>query len=90
MFDTDVATGKLPTSGSFNNFTTEGPASSWSIKNVLPPLPPVNCNLWGVPSTCTMEQLYALQNGTAVIDEGYRIITPDGSDGVPIPYAVGF
>lgn len=87
IFNTDVATGKLPTSGAFNNYSTSGPSSSFSIKNKLPPSPPVDCNLWLVPSTCTMDQLYALGNGTAEIDEGGKILKPVGGGG-PIPELV--
>ncbi|KAK5171199.1 uncharacterized protein LTR77_004343 [Saxophila tyrrhenica] len=89
MFSTDIATGKHSTSGPYNICSTIGPSSSWHIKNVLPDIPPVNCNLWAVPTSCTMGQLYALQNGTAVIDEGFRILQPDGSDGVPIRFSFG-
>lgn len=85
LFNADVATGKIPTSGAFNNYTTSGPSSSFSIKNKLSSSPPVDCNLWVVPGTCTMDQLYALGNGTAEINEGGKIVKPAGGGG-PIAY----
>jgi hypothetical protein len=89
IFNTDVATGKVPTSGSFNNYTSVGPLSSFGIKNVLPPSAPVDCNLWAVAPTCTMDQLYALGNGTAEINEGGKIVKPVGGGG-PIAVNTGF
>jgi hypothetical protein len=89
IFNTDVATGKVPTSGSFNNYTSVGPLSSFGVKNVLPPSLPVDCNLWAVAPTCTMDQLYALGNGTAEINEGGKIVKPAGGGG-PIAVNTGF
>jgi carboxypeptidase D len=89
MFNTDVATGKVPASGSHNNYSASGSSSSWHMKNKLPEIPPINCNLWVVPSTCTVDQLKALANGTAEIDEGFRVVKPAGGGG-PIHYISGF
>ena len=88
MFDTDVATGRFPTNGVGNNYTTSGPLSSWQWKNSLGPSPKVQCYIYLVPSTCTAEQYAALQNGTAEIVD-FIVVKPDGSDGVPIGSNLG-
>lgn len=89
MFNVDIATGKLPTSGASNNYTTTGPLSSFSIKNKLPPSPPVDCNIWNLAPTCTLNQYYALGNGTAEIDAGGNVVKPAGGGGL-ISFGAGF
>ena len=87
LFGTDIATGKIPTSGTAgravgsNDYSTTGPSSSWNIKNRLPPSPPVDCNLWNAAMTCTLDQFVALAKGVAVIDYGFRIVKPAGGGG---------
>ena len=80
MFNKDVATGKLPTSGPFNNYTTQGPSSSLHIKNKLPPVPPPACYLYNVLGSCTLDQYEALVNGTAEIVD-FSIVKPAGGGG---------
>lgn len=80
LFNKDVATGKSSTAGSLNDYSTKGPASSWHIKNKLPPSPPPNCYLYNIGSTCTNDQLAAILDGTAEIVD-FRVIKPAGGGG---------
>jgi carboxypeptidase C (cathepsin A) len=48
-----------------SHYQSQGPSSSWHIKNNLPASPPRVCNLWLAPPTCTENQIEALANGTA-------------------------
>lgn len=82
MFDHDVATGRVSTAGAENGYSTHGPSSSYVFKNKLPLPPPVNCALEAVLSTCTLDQYYALGNGTAEITD-LRVVKP-ASGGGPI------
>ena len=70
----DVATGivEITTEG---EYATEGPSSSWQIKNEVPPSPPVLCQLWAVGASCTEGQMEALEDGTAVV-EGLVVVEP--------------
>lgn len=68
----DVATGTMPVTGEGNDYVTSGPESVWGIK--IPPRPqaPEWCNpnyapLWYV---CTGNQIRALADGTAVVEDG--------------------
>ncbi|SMR43760.1 unnamed protein product [Zymoseptoria tritici ST99CH_3D1] len=76
MRDQDVASGTQDTSGSDGSrYATAGPSSVFGWKNVLPEPPGVDCNLYAVSSSCTMEQYAALQNGTAVLND-FRVVSP--------------
>lgn len=75
MFGKDVATGKLPTSGRFNNYSSSGPLSSLQIKNELPPPPPVLCYLYDAAGGCNEDQFEALANGTAEMKD-FVIVKP--------------
>lgn len=78
MLNKDVSTGKLPTDGVHNDYSTKGPMDTFWKKNELPtPPPPPNCNLYGVGSTCTIEQYRALANGTAEIED-FNVVKPVG------------
>jgi serine carboxypeptidase len=67
MNNLDVATGSQQTVGNSANFyMTQGTADTWAIKNKVPPPPPPECYILS-PSTCTADQLDALQNGTASV-----------------------
>ncbi|KXS97328.1 hypothetical protein AC578_10712 [Pseudocercospora eumusae] len=76
MLNLDVATGKQSTM--VGEYSTTGPASSFGIKNSLPESAPVgDCNLYSVASTCTLEQVLALEDGTAEVEEGsFRVVKP--------------
>ncbi|KAK5674740.1 hypothetical protein LTS10_012476 [Elasticomyces elasticus] len=88
LFNKDVATGD-PTVN--DEYSTSGAASVYSVKTSLPANPTLTtvCILWNVAPSCTEEQFEALMNGTATIED-YIVISPDGSDGVPLGAAGGF
>lgn len=77
MLNKDISTGKLPTDGTHNAYSTKGPKDTFWKKNDLPTAPPPNCNLYNVATTCTIEQYLALQNGTAEIED-FNIVKPVG------------
>ncbi|KAG9690797.1 alpha/beta-hydrolase, partial [Aureobasidium melanogenum] len=68
VWDSDVATGTrlLATDG---NYSISGPISAWSHFEVLPDVPTPVCNIWAAAEACTDEQLAALADGTAVIED---------------------
>ncbi|KAH8728155.1 Alpha/Beta hydrolase protein [Phaeosphaeriaceae sp. PMI808] len=68
MFDKDVATGSLTTNGN-SSYSSTGPASSFGIKNELPPSPKSECYAWDATNTCTLAERLALANGTAVVKD---------------------
>lgn len=67
MSDKDVATGEINVGDA--PYSTEGPASSFEIQDVLPPPLDSECYTWIAADTCTEEQLAALANGTAIVQE---------------------
>jgi hypothetical protein len=70
MFDKDVATGSIDTSGTvLLEYSSTGPQSSFGIKNILPEGPKNECYLWNVVVTCTEEEMVALRDGTAVVKD---------------------
>lgn len=75
MFDTDIATGKVPTNIGLIDYISEGPASSFHIKNKLPPAPPTLCNVWAIATTCSDAQIAALEEGTAVV-KNWIVVKP--------------
>jgi hypothetical protein len=72
MFNNIIATGENTI---VHGDSSSGPASSWGIKNMLPPSPPPICYLWLITNTCTPTQIEALQNGTAVVTD-YVVSSP--------------
>lgn len=64
MFNKDLATGSVSAS---SNYSTKGPSSCENIKLKLPPPPPPSCYLWAMSSTCTTDQLAAVEGGSAEI-----------------------
>jgi hypothetical protein len=57
-----------------SHYQSKGPSSNRSIKNVLPNSPPVVCNIWAITETCTDNQIAAITNGTAIVQNW--IVTP--------------
>jgi len=70
----DIATGTISVAPN-SHYRTQGPASSFSIKNILPPSPLNECNVWQAGYSCTETQLDALANGTALV-ESYIVVEP--------------
>ncbi|TKA68290.1 hypothetical protein B0A55_04291 [Friedmanniomyces simplex] len=80
VFNKDIATGRLPTNGRFNDYSTTGPSSSFSIKNKLPDIPDPICYLFSASSSCTLDQFLALQNGSATVVD-FVVTSPSGGGG---------
>ncbi|KAF2813710.1 alpha/beta-hydrolase [Mytilinidion resinicola] len=67
MFYKDVSTGhhNIETG---KGYKSKGPASAWGFKDVLPPPPPPECSISYASTSCSEDQLAALANGTAVVE----------------------
>jgi hypothetical protein len=80
MFGRDVATGEVE---AHDHYGTEGPLSSWGVKNQVPTERRENICYTYIPTdTCTEEQIEALDNGTAVIEE-FIVLDPAGVSYLP-------
>lgn len=80
MANKDVATGGVALSGSAN-YSTTGPASSFNIKNKLPPPQEAMCYLWDILETCTRDKKALLADGTAIVKDFIVIgATANGTD----------
>ncbi|EPS34349.1 hypothetical protein PDE_09313 [Penicillium oxalicum 114-2] len=66
LFNRDLATGRIDTAAN-RSYSTQGPASTWHIKNEVPDSPEPECYLLALEATCTDEQIARVVNGTAVI-----------------------
>ncbi|AEO67394.1 uncharacterized protein THITE_2144774 [Thermothielavioides terrestris NRRL 8126] len=82
LFNTDVATGTVSTTGSHGRvYSSQGPSSVADVTNAVPTQPAAECYLWDVIETCTAAQAEMLRNGTAVLKDyimiGYRL--PNGT-----------
>lgn len=73
----DVATGSIFLGKGCDNedYQTQGPYSVFDIKNILPSPAPTECYLWQLGTTCTANQLDAVENGSAVVKD-YIVIEP--------------
>lgn len=71
----DVATGELDISSN-GSYSTSGPESSLGTKNDMPTTSqPSVCYLYDLQATCTSEELAALENGTAIVED-YVVTLP--------------
>lgn len=68
VFNKDIATGQIDTADN-RTYSSEGPASSWHVKNEVPESPPPVCYTLALTASCTDEQIESLQNGTAVVQD---------------------
>lgn len=78
IFGKDVATGKVDAG---DGYSTSGPVSSWGHRDELPDSPSSVCYLYGIQTTCTPEEIEALVNGTAVVEDYIVKINGSGGDG---------
>jgi carboxypeptidase D len=62
----DIATGKVSTLSN-SSYGTEGPSSTWQIKNEVPPMPEPTCYILQLVATCTADQIESVNNGSALI-----------------------
>ncbi|GBF61418.1 carboxypeptidase S1 homolog A [Trichophyton mentagrophytes] len=83
MFNKDIATGELDIAQK-PDYGTTGTESTFQVKNEIPPSPEPTCYLLSADGTCTQEQLKAIKEGTAVV-ENYIIKSPAVSKGDPPP-----
>ncbi|KAF7549366.1 hypothetical protein G7Z17_g6443 [Cylindrodendrum hubeiense] len=95
-FGFDIATGDVEISAE-DNYSNKGPSSIFQLKNELPDGLAPMCFLYQAPKSCTEEQLVALQDGTAVVED-FIVVSPssetetanngtngDGSISTPTP-----
>ncbi|KAK7418753.1 hypothetical protein QQX98_003771 [Neonectria punicea] len=74
IFGRDVATGRVEI-GAGGNYSSNGPLSSFSVKNKLPESPEPTCFLSQASWACSDEQLEALADGTAVVRDNV-VVSP--------------
>ncbi|KAF2649970.1 putative carboxypeptidase S1 [Lophiostoma macrostomum CBS 122681] len=67
MFNKDVATGGQDVAADAD-YSSTGPESSFGIKNELPESAAHECYVWDILHTCNDEEIAALANGTAVVE----------------------
>jgi hypothetical protein len=82
MNNLDVATGSQSTIGGAGIYATQGTPDTWAIKNQIPQPPPDECYILS-PSTCTDDQLDALENGTANVTNYIYGASPPASSPKP-------
>ena len=80
IFGRDVATGETEI-GSGGNYSSVGPSSCRDVKNKLRESPDHVCYLRSAALTCSDEQLQALQNGTAKVQNSIVISPSFGKEG---------
>jgi carboxypeptidase D len=73
----DIATGQISTVENAT-YATEGPSSTWDVKNEVPPMPESTCYVLALWATCTDDEVEAITNGTALIED-YILIKDDNS-----------
>ncbi|PCH02608.1 Peptidase S10, serine carboxypeptidase [Penicillium occitanis (nom. inval.)] len=71
----DIATGQISTVKNAT-YATEGPSSTWDVKNEVPPMPEPTCYVLALWATCTDDEVEAIANGTAVIED-YILVKED-------------
>ena len=79
----DVASGEVDVASELS-YATRGPTNVRDVKNKLPPLIENVCYMYSPKLSCTEEQLQAIDDGTAEIED-YVIVKPKGSKGKRLP-----
>ncbi|KUJ21338.1 alpha/beta-hydrolase [Mollisia scopiformis] len=64
MLGQDISTGQLTVG---ENYATQGPSSTFNIKNEIPLLPPNRCYVLNLRKMCSEEELSWLRDGTAIV-----------------------
>lgn len=77
IFGQDIARGNTSTTANPSNYSSSGPSSSSQIKNAVPESPPLQCYILAPQATCTEDQINAVVNGTALIQD-YILIDQNG------------
>jgi hypothetical protein len=79
IYGRDVATGEVVIANN-DSYSTSGPENSLAITNELPAGEPSICYLYALGSSCTPDELAALENGTAVVED-YVVRLPVAANG---------
>ncbi|CAH0051499.1 unnamed protein product [Clonostachys solani] len=83
MFGKDVATGKVTLAEVEGGYSTKGKDQVRDVKNEVPEPVKNTCYLMQAPTSCTKEQLAALADGSALIED-YVVVKPDGVAPAPL------
>lgn len=83
MFNKDIAIGEIDIA-QMPDYATTGTESSFHIKNDIPPEPEPTCYLLSADRSCSKEQLKAIEDGTAVV-ENYIVKSPAAEKQGPPP-----
>ena len=68
IFGKDISTGTVPTDAINGSYSSQGPSSTWQIKNTAPPAPKSTCYTLS-PSTCNSVEWGAIDAGTALVHD---------------------
>ena len=68
MFNKDIATGQVSIVDD-DTYSSEGPPSTWHIKNEVPESPKPVCYVLALSATCTEDQKKSVLDGSAVIKD---------------------
>ncbi|KAJ6155619.1 hypothetical protein N7470_006185 [Penicillium chermesinum] len=68
LFNRDIATGKVDTARN-SSYSTQGPASTWHIKNHVGDNPEPVCYILALEASCTDEQIARVRNNTAIVKD---------------------
>ncbi|KAJ9243607.1 hypothetical protein DTO207G8_1686 [Paecilomyces variotii] len=79
LFNLDLATGNVSTAQN-ESYSTEGPSSTWDIKNDVPDSPQPTCYILAMGSTCTNDQAQSVINGSATVKD--YIVVDANSEGL--------
>ncbi|KAL1982279.1 hypothetical protein VTN96DRAFT_1588 [Rasamsonia emersonii] len=74
----DIATGKISTIEN-PTYKTEGPSTTWDIKNEIPPMPAPTCYILALKETCTDDQAQSVINGSALVRD-YIVVDGNSQD----------
>ncbi|PYH98993.1 alpha/beta-hydrolase [Aspergillus ellipticus CBS 707.79] len=66
LFNRDIATGRISTVKN-PEYASEGPSSTWEVKNPVPDSPAPTCYVLDMGSRCTAAQVESVVNGSAVV-----------------------
>ncbi|KAF3482445.1 carboxypeptidase S1 [Arthroderma uncinatum] len=83
MFNKDIATGKIDTIKK-GDYSTSGSPTTFQVKNQIPPEPEPTCYVLSMGRSCTKDQIEAVKNGTAVV-ENYIVKSPTAPKQGPPP-----
>lgn len=86
LFNKDIATGMTELT---ETFKTEGPKTTYHLKNEVLPVPKGLCYVFNMGMTCTAEEIEALHNGTAIVENWHVVGIDNSSDSVASSVSFG-